>query len=101
MSKSLRLPFGAHVSAWVLLCVWTVVALFPLAWLLVMSLRLPRDAFDPNIVVALLGPATQELVGGVSAVGITLFVLLIVYGLVIARYAPGLIGSWSGGAVAW
>lgn len=76
MSKSLRLPFGAHVSAWVLLCVWTVVALFPLAWLLVMSLRLPRDAFDPNIVVALLGPATQELVGGVSAVGIALFVLL-------------------------
>lgn len=29
---------------------------------------------------------------------ISLFVLLIVYGVVIARYAPGIIGSWSGGA---
>lgn len=27
-----------------------------------------------------------------------LFILLIIYGVVIARYAPGIIGSWSGGA---
>jgi membrane protein YdbS with pleckstrin-like domain len=29
---------------------------------------------------------------------ISLFVALMVYGVVIARYAPSLIGSWSGGA---
>lgn len=29
---------------------------------------------------------------------ISLFILLIVYGVVIARYAPGIIGRWSGGA---
>ena len=29
---------------------------------------------------------------------ISLFVLLIIYGVVIARYAPGIIGRWSGGA---
>jgi membrane protein YdbS with pleckstrin-like domain len=29
---------------------------------------------------------------------VSLFILLIVYGVVIARYAPGIIGSWSGGA---
>ncbi|RNJ61719.1 MAG: DUF2842 domain-containing protein [Porphyrobacter sp. IPPAS B-1204] len=27
---------------------------------------------------------------------VSLFVLLIVYGVVIARYAPGIIGRWSG-----
>ena len=27
-----------------------------------------------------------------------LFILLIIYGVVIARYAPGIIGRWSGGA---
>jgi len=31
---------------------------------------------------------------------VSLFVLLIVYGVVIARYAPDIIGSWSGGAQA-
>jgi membrane protein YdbS with pleckstrin-like domain len=29
---------------------------------------------------------------------VSLFVLLIVYGVVIARYAPGIIGRWSGAA---
>ncbi|TAD77497.1 MAG: DUF2842 domain-containing protein [Sphingomonadales bacterium] len=29
---------------------------------------------------------------------VSLFILLIVYGVVIARYAPGIIGLWSGGA---
>lgn len=29
---------------------------------------------------------------------ISLFVALMIYGLVIARYAPSLIGRWSGGA---
>jgi hypothetical protein len=29
-----------------------------------------------------------------------LFVALMVYGIVIARYAPGIIGGWSGGAQA-
>ena len=29
---------------------------------------------------------------------IGLFVLLMIYGVVIARYAPSIIGSWSGGA---
>ncbi|HEY6965793.1 MAG TPA: DUF2842 domain-containing protein [Erythrobacter sp.] len=29
---------------------------------------------------------------------VSLFVLLMIYGVVIARYAPGIIGSWHGGA---
>lgn len=29
---------------------------------------------------------------------VSLFVLLMVYGLIIARYAPGIIGGWSGAA---
>lgn len=29
---------------------------------------------------------------------VTLFVLLMLYGVTIARYAPSLIGGWSGGA---
>ncbi|MGB3469956.1 MAG: DUF2842 domain-containing protein [Erythrobacter sp.] len=29
---------------------------------------------------------------------ISLFIALMVYGIVIARYAPDIIGSWSGGA---
>lgn len=29
---------------------------------------------------------------------VSLFILLMAYGVVIARYAPGIIGRWSGGA---
>jgi len=29
---------------------------------------------------------------------VSLFILLMIYGVVIARYAPGIIGRWSGGA---
>lgn len=76
-NRVLRLPLGARISAWLTVAVWLVVAIFPLLWLLVMSFKLPRDAFDPNMLTVVFGPATRQLVGGVSPVGVLVFSLLV------------------------
>ena len=70
--KLFRLPLNLRVTTWLIIGVWLVVAVFPLLWLLVMSFKLPLDAFDPNPFVVMFGPNTNRVVGGVSVLSIAL-----------------------------
>ncbi len=71
-NKLFRLPLGLRVTTWLILGVWLTVAVFPLLWLLVMSFKLPLDAFDPNPLVVIFGPSTNTIAGGVSVVTVVL-----------------------------
>ncbi len=64
--KLFRLPLSLRLLTWVTIGVWLVVALFPLLWLLIMSFKLPLDAFDADFWNVVFGPITRERVGGVS-----------------------------------
>ena len=70
--KLFRLPLNLRVTTWLIIGVWLVVAVFPLLWLLVMSFKLPLDAFDSNPFVVMFGPNTNRVVGGVSVLSIAL-----------------------------
>ena len=71
-NKLFRLPLNLRVATWLIIGVWTVIAMFPLLWLLVMSFKLPLDAFDPNPLVVIFGPGTNRVAGGVSVVSVVL-----------------------------
>ena len=71
-NKLFRLPINLRVLIWTVLAIWLVIAVFPLLWLLVMSFKLPIDAFDANPLAVILGPATRQLTGGVSPVAVLL-----------------------------
>ena len=69
-NRLFRLPLNLRITTWAIVGIWILIAVFPLLWLLVMSLKLPLDAFDANPLVVILGPNTGSQVGGVSPVAI-------------------------------
>lgn len=71
-SKLFRLPANLRLATWLIIGIWVVVALFPLLWMLVMSFKLPVDAFDANPLAVIRGPRTLDAVGGTSVVGLAL-----------------------------
>ena len=75
-SKLFQTPWSIRISSWLTVSIWIVVALFPILWLVVMSLKLPADAFNSNPLTVITGPKTKELVGGISVLTVALACLL-------------------------
>ncbi|MGB0708565.1 MAG: carbohydrate ABC transporter permease [bacterium] len=67
LSKSLKLLSNGFLS------IWCLIAVFPLLWITLMSLKYPLDAFSANPLVVIFGPGT--LAAGAS---VSLFDLLLV-----------------------
>ena len=52
LSKSLKLLSNGFLS------IWCLIAVFPLLWITLMSLKYPLDAFSANPLVVIFGPGT-------------------------------------------
>jgi multiple sugar transport system permease protein len=70
--RALGLGLGLRVAIWAFLAAWTLLALFPLFWIGVMSLRVPVDALAANPLTVLFGPTTRARLGGLSPVDLAL-----------------------------
>ena len=79
MSESILLPRSLQLSTTLkllsngFLSIWCLIAVFPLLWITLMSLKYPLDAFSANPLVVIFGPGT--LAAGAS---VSLFDLLLV-----------------------
>jgi trehalose/maltose transport system permease protein len=95
--KALRQPVSLQMLSAGFLLFWCILALFPIAWIAVMSIKAPLDAFAANPFDVILGPATMAqgkgltladiaaaLVGGGLAIW---FAIKVLPGLV-ARHVP-------------
>lgn len=60
----LRPPLVLRASVTAFLAFWLLVAGFPLFWIVAMSFKLPVDAFAPDPLSVVLGPATRAAFGG-------------------------------------
>jgi multiple sugar transport system permease protein len=95
-SVGLRLVNGAFMA------LWTLVALFPMAWIATMSFRAPVDALATNPLTVITGPATLAQDGGLSLVAIALGLLvLVLLGLAPARLAPLVVARTGKPWVGW
>jgi trehalose/maltose transport system permease protein len=65
-TKAFRTPFALQMVTAAFLLLWTVLALFPLVWIVVMSLRAPIDALSSDPLTVLMGPRTLASSGGIS-----------------------------------
>lgn len=63
-------PAALRVAGGAVLGGWMLAAAFPLAWIAVMSLRLPVDAFSDRPWTVILGPRTREVGAGLSLLDI-------------------------------
>ena len=58
-TKSLKQPIALKISSSLFVIIWCLVASFPIAWIAIMSIKLPVDAFSSNPLTVILGPLTS------------------------------------------
>ena len=102
---AMRQPASLRIGSAAFLAAWCLLAAFPLFWILVMSFRSPIDAFDPDPLNVIFGPATRARGDGLSILGIVLGALVLWAAARIAtRHLPRLAARLSPGgatAVGW
>ena len=65
-SKLFNLTTPLKIIVSITIITWCIIALFPLLWIVVMSIKLPVDSFASNPLKVIIGPSTKEQVGGLS-----------------------------------
>ena len=88
-SQAMPTPFHLKAATAAVLILWVLIAAFPLFWILVMSFKLPVDAFSSDPLDVVLGPSTREAGEGLSPIDVLggLLVLVVGYNLVASRAA--------------
>ena len=79
MSDSIatRQPAWLKLTSGSLLALWCVIAAFPIAWIAIMSIKAPVDAFADNPLAVIFGPETVANGNGISVFGLVLGVAVI------------------------
>ena len=77
-SKLFNLTTPLKIIVSITIITWCIIALFPLLWIVVMSIKLPVDSFASNPLKVIIGPSTKEQVGGLSFVNF-IFLFLSIY----------------------
>lgn len=74
VARAFHLTAGLRLGVALFLGAWLLLAAFPLLWILVMSFKLPVDAFAPNPLTVIFGPQTKTAAGGLSPIAALLAV---------------------------
>ena len=85
-SKIFNLSLPLKITVALVTSFWCLIAVFPLLWVIVMSIKLPVDSFASNPLEVIFGPATKLQVGGLSiinllVIGVMIYVLYKIYQL--------------------
>jgi trehalose/maltose transport system permease protein len=70
--RVLRQPWPVRLAYAAFLTFWCVLAAFPILWITIMSIKEPVDAFAPNALDVITGPATRAAGKGISLVDLVL-----------------------------
>ena len=85
-SKIFNLSLPLKITITLITSFWCLIAVFPLLWVIVMSIKLPVDSFASNPLEVIFGPATKLQVGGLSiinllVIGVMIYVFYKIYQL--------------------
>ena len=67
-SKLFNLSLSLKLIVGISIILWSFIALFPLLWIFIMSIKLPIDSFAANPLNVIIGPNTLKQVGGLSLI---------------------------------
>lgn len=91
-ARALQLPAPLKASIAIFLALWTIVAVFPMAWIALMSFRVPVDALAANPMTVILAPVTRATDHGISLLALALGVGALGLALVLPmRYGPAVL----------
>ena len=86
-----RRPLSLSIFSNLFLAFWCFLAAFPIAWITIMSVKTPFDAFAANPFRVILGPATRDAGKGLSLIDIVLALVLF---LILWWVAKDRLGLW-------
>ena len=69
-SKLFNLSLSLKVIVGISIILWAFIALFPLLWVFIMSIKLPIDSFAANPLNVIIGPNTLKQVGVLSFINL-------------------------------
>ena len=78
-SKIYKLPISLKLMIGSFLFIWCLIAIFPLLWVVLMSIKLPIDSFSSNPFEVIFGPETIKQKGGLSLTNIFSLTVLIYF----------------------
>jgi len=73
LSKSLKLLSNGFLG------IWCLIAVFPLLWITLMSLKYPLDAFSANPLVVIFGPGTLAAGASINLFDLLMVILWVVF----------------------
>ena len=76
-SKIFNLSLPLKITVAMIIGLWCLIAVFPLLWVLIMSIKLPVDSFASNPLEVIFGPATKLQVGGLSIINLLVISVMI------------------------
>ena len=85
-SKIYKLPISLKLMIGSFLFIWCLIAIFPLLWVVLMSIKLPIDSFSSNPFEVIFGPETIKQKGGLSLTNIFSLTVLIYFYIKIYRF---------------
>lgn len=98
LPRAFQQPPLLKLGTYAFLSVWLLIAAFPLFWVVVMSFKVPVDAFAANPFQVLMGTNTRNVANGLSVVGILAGIVFMVGAYTVpvrlarpglARFSPG------------
>ena len=110
-THAMRTPTPVKAGWALFIAFWCLLAAFPLFWILVMSFKLPLDAFADDPVSVIFGPQTRDaglglsvidILGGLGVIGLFLWLAFRRLPDWVARYSPGgiVLVGWLIGVIA-
>jgi multiple sugar transport system permease protein len=100
-ARALQPSVGLKLVNGGFMAVWTLVALFPMAWIATMSFRAPVDALAANPLDVILGPRTLAEDGGLSLIALAVGVAALVAAFVVPTRLAGPIAKRIGAPFGW
>jgi len=72
-TKALAHPIGLKIATAGFVTFWSILAAFPLVWIVIMSFKLPLDAFADDPLRVIVGYATLAERGGISIIDLAVY----------------------------
>jgi trehalose/maltose transport system permease protein len=102
VSRARAQPLGLRALSGGFLALWCVLALFPILWIAVMSVKLPLDAFARSAAGVVVGPATLAQGKGLTLLDLLAWALLLWGAVRVAtRVLPALVARTGRSLLGW
>lgn len=93
-ARALQTPWTLNLLTALFLGAWILLAAFPFVWIIVMSFKLPLDAFSSSPWQVVSGTVTLERIGGISVLGAAMAIAAFAAAIILPSSHGARLAAW-------